>query len=91
MVGPMLKSKNMPEDLSAEAVACAVYPSNRNPTRSLKNVTPQETRSGWTPCVSHLRVFGSIAYVHVLEQERSKLDDQNRKLIFIGYDEYSKG
>ena len=41
--------------------------------------------------VSHLRVFGYIAYVHVPKQERSKLDDRSEKFIFIGYDENSKG
>lgn len=41
--------------------------------------------------VSHLRVFESIAYVHVPEQERSKLDAQSEMLIFIGGDKNSQG
>jgi hypothetical protein len=40
--------------------------------------------------VSHLKVFGSVAYVHILDQRRVKLDDKSLKLIFIGYDEMSK-
>ena len=91
MARSMLKSKNMPEDFWAEAVACAVYVSNRSPTKSLKDVTPQEAWSRQKPSVSHLRVFGSIAYAHVPKQERSKLDDRSEKFIFIGYDENSKG
>jgi len=33
-----------------------------------------------------LRVFGSIGYIHVSNQERSKLDDKSKRYIFIGYD-----
>ncbi|XP_038875054.1 uncharacterized protein LOC120067579 [Benincasa hispida] len=36
-------------------------------------------------------VLGSIAYAHVSEEKRTKLDDQSEKLIFIGYDSNSKG
>lgn len=81
----------MPKEFWAEAVACAAYISNRSPTKSLKDVMPQEEWNGWKPNVSHSRVFGSSAYVQVPEQERSKLDDQSKKVVFIGYDENSKG
>ena len=40
--------------------------------------------------VSHLFVFGSIAYPHVLDQERSKLDNKSENYVFIGYDPSSK-
>lgn len=86
----MLKSKSMPKEFWAEAVACVIYISNRSPTKSLKDVTPQEAWNGWKPNVSHLQVFRYIAYVQVLEQERSKHDDRSKKLVFIGYDENSK-
>lgn len=51
---------------------------------------PQETWSEWKPSVKHSRVFGPIAYVHVPNQERSKLDDRNQKLVLLGYDENLK-
>jgi len=35
--------------------------------------------------VSHLRVFSCIAYVHVPDEKRSKLDPKAKKCIFIGY------
>ena len=35
-------------------------------------------------------MFSSIAYAHVLDQERSKLDDKSKKYVFIGYDPSSK-
>ena len=40
--------------------------------------------------MGHLRVFGSIAYAHVPDQHRKKLEDKSRKLVFVGYDDKSK-
>nr|GEX23564.1 retrovirus-related Pol polyprotein from transposon TNT 1-94 [Tanacetum cinerariifolium] len=58
---------------------------------SLDNKTLQEAWNGMKPTVSHLRIFRSIAYVHVPSQRRSKLDDRSEKHVFIGYDKHSKG
>ncbi|KAM1699904.1 hypothetical protein ACFX2K_031197 [Malus domestica] len=91
MARSMLKSKRLPKELWAEAVAFAVYLSNRSPTRSVWGKTPQEAWSGRKPGVSHLRVFGSISHVHVPNERRTKLDDKSEKFIFIGYDSNSKG
>ncbi|KAJ3701279.1 hypothetical protein LUZ61_004984 [Rhynchospora tenuis] len=90
MVRSMLKSKNMPKEFWAEAVQCAVYFQNRCPTASLEKMTPQEAWCGVKPAVSHLKVFGSVAYAHIPDQRRTKLDDKGKKLIFIGYDERSR-
>jgi len=43
------------------------------------------------PTFSHLKVFGSVAYAHVPDQQRTKLEDKSKKYIFIGYDEKTKG
>nr|GEZ20804.1 reverse transcriptase [Tanacetum cinerariifolium] len=75
MVQSMLKTKKMPKEFWVEAVDCAVYLLNRYPSKSLDNKTLQEAWNGLKPTVSHLRVFGSIAYVHVLSQRRLKLND----------------
>ncbi|KAJ4719135.1 Retrovirus-related Pol polyprotein from transposon TNT 1-94 [Melia azedarach] len=87
----MLKSKRLPKEFWAEAVSTAVYLSNRSPTRSVWGKTPQEAWCGRKPGISHLRVFGSIAHVHVPDERRTKLDDKNESFIFIGYDSSSKG
>jgi len=91
MARSMLKARNMPKEFWAEVVSCAVYLSNRAPTSNLKDQTPQEAWSGRKPSVNHLRVFGNIAYTHVPKQERSKLDDQSAKYVYVGYDTQSKG
>jgi len=38
-----------------------------------------------------LKVSGSIDYVHIDDQVRAKLDEKNKKMIFVGYDQKSKG
>jgi len=38
-----------------------------------------------------LKVFGSIDYVHVDDQVRIKLNDKIKKMIFVSYDQKSKG
>jgi len=48
-------------------------------------MTPEEKFIGKKPDVSHLKVFGCIAYVHVPDEKRSKLDPKVKKCIFIGY------
>ena len=35
--------------------------------------------------LSHLRPFGSIAYVHIPKPERKKLDQKSMRCIFVGY------
>ncbi|GJT12879.1 retrovirus-related pol polyprotein from transposon TNT 1-94 [Tanacetum coccineum] len=81
----------MPKEFWAEAVDCAVYLLNRCPSKSLDNKTPQEAWNGLKPTVSHIRVFGCIAYVYVPSQRRLKLDNRSEKHVFVGYDKQSKG
>ncbi|XP_075084834.1 uncharacterized protein LOC142168073 [Nicotiana tabacum] len=82
MARSMLKSKNMPKEIWAEAVTCAVYLSNPCHTKSIRDKTPQEAWSGFKPKVAHLRVFGRIAYAHMPDEKRSKLDDKSDSLFF---------
>ena len=39
----------------------------------------------------HLRVFGSIAYVHVPKEKRRKLDAKAEKCILVSYSDEQKG
>ena len=71
--------------LWAEAVNCAAYLRNRIPNKRTGRVTPYEMWFGCKPGVSHLRIFGSPAYVH-RQDKHPKLEAKARKTVFIGYD-----
>ena len=53
--------------------------------------TPTELWSGIKPNISHLRVLGCQAWVHILKKRRSKLKPKSQEMIFIGYKPGSKG
>jgi hypothetical protein len=87
----MLNEKNLPNYFWAEAVATAVYIMNRTPTATVHGMTPKEKFTSKKPDVSHFRVFGCIAYVHVPDEKRLKLNPKAEKCIFIGYSLEQKG
>jgi len=90
MVRSMLKSKKMPKEFWAKAVQCTIYVQNCCLHVKLDDQTPQEAWSRQKSTISHLKVFGSVAYAHVSDQQRMKLEDKSKKYIFIGYDEKTK-
>ena len=81
----MFNEKDVPDFYWAEAIATAVYIMNRIPTTTIHGMTPEERCIGRKPDISHLKIFGCIAYVHVPDELRSKLDPKAEKCIFIGY------
>jgi transposase InsO family protein len=81
----MLNEKNLPNYFWVEAVATAMYIMNRTPIVTVHGMTPEEKSTCKKPDVSHLIVFGCIAYVHVPDEKRSKLNPKAVKCIFIGY------
>jgi hypothetical protein len=87
----MLNEKNLPNYFWVEAVATIVYIMNRTPTATVHGMTFKEKFTGKKPNVSHFRVFGCIAYVHVPDEKRLKLDPKAEKCIFIGYSLEQKG
>lgn len=90
MARSMLKEKGLPNDLWAEAVATAVYLLNLSPTRALLNMVPFEAWHGFTPTVSHLKIFGCLCYSLIPSQNRKKIDSKSQKCIFVGYSTQSK-
>jgi len=84
----MIIAKNLPLNLWAEAVNCAVYVLNRTVWTS-GAVTPYEAWAGKAPNLKHLRIFGSDAYVHTPKQFTRKFDARASKKIFVGYTEES--
>lgn len=86
MAKSFLKGKGLPR---AEAVATAVYLLNRSPTK--KKRIPYKAWSGRKAEVSHFRIFGSIAYVHIPSEKRKEFYDKSEKFLFIGYSNETKG
>jgi hypothetical protein len=81
----MLNEKNLPNYCWTEMVATVVYIMNQTPTMAVHGTTLEEKFIGKKPDVSHLKMFSCIAYVHVPDEKRSKLDPKADKCIFIGY------
>jgi hypothetical protein len=87
----MLNEKNLTNYFWVEAVATAVYIMNRTPIVVVHGMITEEKFIGKKLDVSHYRVFSCIAYVHVPDEKRSKLDPKAKKCIFIGYSLEQKG
>ncbi|GJW31679.1 retrovirus-related pol polyprotein from transposon TNT 1-94 [Tanacetum coccineum] len=90
MVRSMLSGKKLPKTFWPEAVNWTVHILNRSPTLAVRNICPEEAWSGFKPSVAYFKVFGSIAYVHIPDCKRIKLDDKSKKCVFIGVSEESK-
>ncbi|PNX87863.1 retrovirus-related Pol polyprotein from transposon TNT 1-94 [Trifolium pratense] len=86
----MLAGRNVPKTFWPEAVKWATYVMNRSPTLSVKNMTPEEAWSGNKPTVHHFRVFGCLAFAHIPDAQRTKLDDKSIKCILLGVSDESK-
>ena len=56
---------------------------NRSPTLAVQNMTPEEAWSGRKIAVDYFRIFGCIAYAHILDEKRRKLDNKREKCIFL--------
>ncbi|MCO5603077.1 hypothetical protein L7F22_057221 [Adiantum nelumboides] len=81
----LMSEKNVPHCYWIEAVSIVVYIMNKTPTAAVHNLIPEEKFSGKKHDLRHLKVFGCIAYVHVPDELRTKLDPKAEKCIFIGY------
>eukprot|EP00253_Pinus_taeda_P034604 PITA_34604 len=72
----MLSRAELGQEFWVEAVETACYLVNRSPSSVLEDKTPQEVWTGKKPSLSHLRLFGCDAYVHVPKEKRTKLDSK---------------
>ena len=75
----------LPKCFWADAVNTAAYLINRGPSVPLNFGIPEEVWSGKEVTLSHLRIFGCTAYVHISDHGRDKLDAKSKKCYFIGY------
>lgn len=84
-----IHGKNLPLTLWAEAVNHSVYTLNRTLTKQ-RQVTPYEMWHGTKPDISHLRIFGSVAYALIADAERRKLEPKAIKGLYVGESEQQK-
>ena len=77
----MLEEKSMPKFYWAEVDRTTMYIHNWIGEK----VSPHELYFWLNPNLRHLRVFGNIAYVHVPDEKRKKLDGKSEKCILIGH------
>jgi hypothetical protein len=87
----MLNGAKLGRELWVEEVDIACYLVDRSPPLALYDKTPHKVWIGKNPSLTHLRVFGCDAHVHVPKENRSKLDKKAKKCIFIGYKDGLKG
>ena len=80
----MLEEKSMPKFYWAEA---AVYIQNRIGDK----VSAHELYFRRKLNLRHLKIFGSIALMHVSDEKRRKLDPNSEKCILVGYSHEQKG
>jgi hypothetical protein len=75
----------------ANVVSMTCYLINRSLRAALDGKVVEEVWTGNEVDYSSLRVIGCPAYVHILSEERSKLDPKSRQCIFHGYGKGVKG
>ena len=88
--------KNVPKSFWGEAVLTTAHLINRLPSRILGFKSPMDILSTFYPnlhTTNNLvpRIFGCVAFVHVHNQNRGKLDPWALKCVFVGYSSTQKG
>ena len=86
----MLTDLDLPLSLWVEATGIVVYIQNRRPHAILGEKTLEEVFTKKKPAVDHMRIFGTLVYVHVPKEKRAKLEPSGKKGIFVGYSDCSK-
>ena len=84
MARSILIASNLPLLFYGDAILTATYLHNRI-VHSGASKTPFELMKGRPPRLDHLRPFGSLAYVHVPAETRSKLAPAAIRCRLIGY------
>ena len=87
----MLKESGLAMAFWGEALAALIHVWNRCPIAALDNAMPYELWNGCKPDVSHLRVWGCTAYVHVQKEKCPALRPHYEKCVFVRYPDGYKG
>ena len=84
-----MQAKGLPIYFWVEVVAMTVYILNLSTIRVVHNQTPYEAWTSKRTMVSHLKVFGCVAY-GLVETYSRRFDEKSEKYIFVGYSSESK-
>ena len=85
-VRAMLFDSQLSRFLWTELLHTKVYQKNRSPTARLQGITPHEAWTGEQPYLGHMRIIGSVAWVHIPKEKRKKLDERSKKCYLVGYE-----
>ncbi|CAN0917564.1 Retrovirus-related Pol polyprotein from transposon TNT 1-94, partial [Linum grandiflorum] len=87
----LMFTKHVAKYFWGEAVLTATYLINRLPCRTLNYQTPKDVLVQTYPHVQAYmssmapKVFGCLAFAHIQQHKRTKLDPRAQKCVFIGY------
>lgn len=82
---------SQPPSLWGDALNAQIHVWNLFPTSSLKGMTLHEAWFKRKPDVSHLRIWGCLAYVFIQKDKRRSLQPHMEKCVFLGYPSGYKG
>ena len=71
-------------------MSTACYLVNRSPSSTLDEKNPNGVWTGKKPSLTHIKVFGCEAYVHVPKENRSKLDKKAENVSLLDIKMVSK-
>lgn len=81
----------MPVRFWGEAILTTSQLINRTPSVVLNNVLPYELLYQAKPSYEHLRVFGSLCFVHSKSRDKDKFGLRSKRCVFVGYPFTQKG
>ena len=90
-ISAMLFEAKLLLSLWGEALTAQTHIWNYLPTFSLKGMTPHEAWFKRKPNVSHLRIWGCLAYVFIQKDKRRSLQSHMETCVFVGYPSGYKG
>lgn len=86
----MIHDAGLAHSFWGKAVSYAVHIQNRIVAKHLNDITPHQAFTGSKPSLSHIRIFGTKAFMYIQKGQRKKWDAKAKEMIFVGYDEDKK-
>ena len=68
----VMNEKRLPKSYWDEATNTTIYLTNHCTTSRVHDITPYEKFYGKKPDLSHVRIFGSIAFEHIPNEKLQK-------------------